>query len=167
MGDHGHLRGQDEPPATGCFDYSFIFPDIFFIFLILFYFLFFDIVLLLFSFFLFFLYAPGSLWDLGHQARGHARAPVVGAASQNRWTNRGPQPPRNISRSEASQRSSSQHQDLALSNCLQTPVLDVSGQTTSKTGIQPHPSKKKNDKKVCYRCRSKVKTHQTKQMKRK
>ncbi|KAM9087206.1 centromere protein C isoform 6-T6 [Megaptera novaeangliae] len=73
----------------------------------------------------------GSLWDLGHQARGHARAPVVGAASQNRWTNREPQPPWNISRSEASQRSSSQHQDLALSNCLQTPVLDVSGQTTS------------------------------------
>ena len=58
--------------------------------------------------------------------------------------------------------SSSQHQDLALSNCLQTPVLDVTGQTMSKTGIQHHPSKKKKkkNKKICYRPRSKVKNLQ-------
>ena len=54
-------KGTEEPRATGCFTYSFIFPNIFFIFLIVFCFLFFDIVRLLsfflsfFSFFLFFL----------------------------------------------------------------------------------------------------------------
>ena len=37
-------------PCCSCFNYSFIFPNIFFIFLILFCFLFFHIVLLLFSF---------------------------------------------------------------------------------------------------------------------
>ena len=71
------------------------------------------------------------------------RAPVVGALSPNHWTNREPQSPGNSNQSEDSQRSSSQQQDPALSNCLQTPVLDVSGQTTSKTGIQHYPSKKK------------------------
>ena len=79
----------------------------------------------------------------GSQAGGQARAPVVGAPSPNHQTNREPQTPGNINWSEASQRSSSQHQDPALSNCLQTPVLDVPGQTTSKTRIQHHPSKKK------------------------
>ena len=83
------------------------------------------------------------LWDLGSQARGRARAPVVGAPSPNCWTNREPQTPGNINCSEAAQRSSSQHQDPALSNCLQTPLLEVSGQTTSKTGIQHHPLKKR------------------------
>ena len=83
------------------------------------------------------------LRDLGSQAGGQARDPVVGALSPNCWTNREPQTPGNINRSEASGRSSSQHQDPALPNCLQTPVLDVSGQTTRKTGIQHHPSKKK------------------------
>ena len=71
---------------------------------------------------------------------------MVGAPSPNRWTNKEPQTPGNINWSEASWRSSSQHQDPALSNCLQTPGLDVSGQTTSKTGIQHHPSKKKKMK---------------------
>ena len=90
---------------------------------------------------------PRSLRDLVSQAGGWAQAPVVGALSPNRWTNREPQMPGNINRNEASRRSSSQHQDPALSNCLQTPVLDVSGQTTSKTVIQHHPSKrgKKNE----------------------
>ena len=146
MGDHGHLRGWKEPPATGCFNYSFIFPNTIFIFLILFCFLFVDIVLLLFSFFLtffFFFTAPRSLRDLGSQAGGQAQAPVEGTLSPNCWTNREPQTPGNINQSEVSQRSSSQHQDPALYNCLQTPVLDVSGQTTSKTGIRHHPSKKK------------------------
>ena len=53
-----------------------------------------------------------------------------------------PQTPGNINQSEVSQRSSFWHQYLALPNHLQTPVLDTSGQTTSKTGTQPHPSKK-------------------------
>ena len=85
-----------------------------------------------------------SVRELGSQARGQAQAPLVGAPSPNCWTNTQPwNPGNNINRSEASQRSSSQHQDPALSNCLQTPVLDVSGQATSKTGIQHYPSKKK------------------------
>ena len=108
MGDHGDLRGQEEPPAT-------------------------------------------ILWDLSSQAGGRAQAPVVGVPSRNHWTNREPQTPGNINQSEAPQRSSSQHQDPALTNCLETPLLDVAGQTTSKTRIQHHPSKKKrkkrNDKK--------------------
>ena len=67
----------------------------------------------------------------------------MGALSLNCWTNREPQTPGNISQIEASQRSSSQHQDPALSNCLQTRGLKVSGQTTSKRGIQHHPLGKK------------------------
>ena len=135
-------------PCCSCFNYSFIFPNIFFIFLILFCFLFFDILLLHFFFLssFFFFTVPRTLQDLGSQGGGWAQAPVVGALSPNSWTNREPQTPGNISRSEASWRSSSQHQDPALSNCLQTPVLDVTGQTTSKTGIQHHPFKKKIEK---------------------
>ena len=131
-------------PCCSCFNYSLIFPNIFFIFLILFCLLFFDIVLLLFFFlpsFFFFFTTPQSLQDLGSQAGSWARAPVVGAPSPNRWIDREPQTPGNINWSEASGRSSSQHQDPALSNCLQTPVLDISGQTSSKTRIQHHPSK--------------------------
>ena len=99
--------------CCSCFNYSFIFPNIFFIFLILFCFLFFDIVLLFFlSFFFFFVFtAPQSLRDLGSQAGGRARAPVVGGPSPNHWTKRDPQAPGNINRSEVSQRSSPQHQD--------------------------------------------------------
>ena len=128
--------------CCSCFNYIFIFPNIFFIFLTLFCLLFFDIVLLLFFFFF---SAPCSLQNLGSQAGGQARAPVVGAPSPNHWTNREPQTPGNINWSEASWRSSSQHQDQALSNCLQNPVLDASGQKTSKTGIQHNPSKKNNE----------------------
>ena len=83
------------------------------------------------------------LRDLDSQTGGPVRAPVVGAPTPNSWTNREPQTPGNINRSEASWRSSSWHQDPALANCLQTPALDISGQTTSKTVIQHHPSKKK------------------------
>ena len=87
---------------------------------------------------------PRSLWALGSQAGGWAQVPVVGAPSLNCWTNTDPQNSGNISWSDAPWRSSSQHQDLALSNCLQTPVLDVSGQTASKTGIHHHPAKTTN-----------------------
>ena len=66
---------------------------------------------------------------------------MVGELSPNHWLNREPQTPENSNRSEASQRPSSQHQDQALPDCLQTTVLDASGQTTSKTAIHPHPSK--------------------------
>ena len=76
-------------------------------------------------------------------AGGQAKAPAVGALSANHWTNREPQTPGNIHQSEVSQRSSFQHQDPALPNSLQTPVLEASGQTTSKTETQSHPSKKK------------------------
>ena len=130
-------------PCCSCFNYIIIFPNIFLIFLILFCFLFFVIVLLLFFFFFFFFCRTTCLMGSGSQATGWARAPVVAAPSPNRWANREPQTPGNINRSEASQRSSSQHQDLALSNCLQTPVPDASGQIITKTGIKSHPSKKK------------------------
>ena len=85
--------------------------------------------------------------DLGSQAGGRAQAPVVGAPSPNCWTNREPQKPGNINQSEASRRSSSQHQDPALSNCLQTPVLDVSGQTTIRQEYSiTHQNKQKKMK---------------------
>ena len=106
-------------PCCSCFSYIFIFPNIIFIFLILFYFVFSVIVLhLCFFSFLFFFASPHGFSDLGSQARGRAQAPVVGAPSPNCWTNREPQTPGNINRSEASWRSSSQHQDLAPPNCL-------------------------------------------------
>ena len=57
------------------------------------------------------------------------------------WSNREHQVPENINRSEGSQRSVSQYQDLALSNCLHTLLLETSGQTTSETGTRSHPSK--------------------------
>ena len=64
MGDHGCLRGQDEPPVTGCFYYTFIFPDIFFIFLILF-----------FIYLLFLRYVGLSLlWPLPLRSTGSGRA---------------------------------------------------------------------------------------------
>ena len=91
--------------------------------------------LLVFSFFL---ATPRGLRDLGSQATGWAEASAVGAPSPNPWTNREPQNPGNIRGSEVSQSSSSQHQDPALPNSLQTPVLEASGQTTSKTGTQSH-----------------------------
>ena len=79
-----------------------------------------------------------NLQDLDSQAQGWMEAPVVGAPSPNHWTNREPQTPRNIHQSENSQSFSSQHQDPALPNSLQTPVLEPSGQRTSKTGTQSH-----------------------------
>ena len=86
--------------------------------------------------------STGSLRDLGSQAQGRAEAPAVGAPSPNHWTNREPQTPGNIHGSVVSRSSSSQHQDPALPNSLQTPVLEASGQTTSKTGTQSHTLKK-------------------------
>ena len=66
--------------------------------------------------------------------------------SQNHWTNREPPTPENIQQSEVSQRSSCWHHDPALPNNIQTPVSEASGQTTSKTGTQSHPSKKETTK---------------------
>ena len=84
----------------------------------------------------------GGLQDLGSQARGRAAVPAVGVPSPNHWTNREPQTPGNIIRSEVSPRSSFQHQDPALPNTLQTAVLEASGQTTSNTETQSHSLKK-------------------------
>ena len=81
--------------------------------------------------------------DLGSQAGDWAEVPAVGAPCHNHLTNREAQTPGNIHQSEVSQRSSSQHQNPALPNSLQIPVLEASGQTTSKTGTQSHSSKKK------------------------
>ena len=64
---------------------------------------------------------------------------MVGGLNLSRQTTRELQAPRNIYQCELSQRSSSQHQEPDRSNGLQAPVLDGSGQTTSKTGTH-HPS---------------------------
>ena len=74
---------------------------------------------------------------------GWAWAPMVCAPNPNHWTNKEPQTLGNINQSEVSRRSSSQHQDPALPSSLQTPVLETSGQTISKTGTPSHPLKKK------------------------
>ena len=116
---------------------------IFLLSLILSKFIFYSLLLYCFFSFLFFSFFCRATQLAGSWCPGRAQAPVVGALSPNCWTNREPQTPGNINQSEASRRSSSRHQDLALPNCLQTPGLDASGQTTSKTGTQPHPSKKK------------------------
>ena len=112
------------------------------IFLILFYFLFSVIVLLLF--FLFFCQAT---WLVGpwFPGWGLSLSFCDGSDESNPLvlSKREPQIPGNINQSEASWRSSSQHQDSALPNGLQTPVLDTSGETTSKTGTQSDTSKKK------------------------
>ena len=84
--------------CCSCFNYSFIFPNIYFILLI--YFVFYCLILYcyFFSFFLFlnllldFLTTPWSLQDLGSQIRGWTWAPVVGALSPNHWTKREPHP---------------------------------------------------------------------------
>ena len=86
------------------------------------------------------------MWDLGLRARGRTEAPVVGALRPNHWTNKEPQIPGNIHWSEVSYRSSSQHQDPALPNSLQTPVLEASGQTTSKRGHNHTHKKKKRER---------------------
>ena len=99
--------------------------------------------MLLFSFFV---VAPYGLRDLGSRAQGRAEAPAVGTMSLNPWTNREPQTPGNIHRSEVSWSSLSQHQDPALPNSLQTPVLETLSQTTSETGTQSHSHTQKNQK---------------------
>ena len=88
-------------------------------------FIFYFVIVFLFLF-LFFA-TPHGLRDLGSQAQGWAEDPVVGAPSLNHWTNREPQTPGNINQSEVSRSSSSQQQDPALPNSLQTPVLEASG----------------------------------------
>ena len=74
----------------------------------------------------------------------------MGGQSPNHWINGEPQTPGNIHWSEVSWRSSSQHQDPALPNSIQTPVLEASGQTTCKTGTQSHSLKKKNERAKHY-----------------
>lgn len=59
-----------------------------------------------------------------------------------------PQALRNINWNEVFQRSTSQHQDLALPYCVPTPLLETSSQTANKTGSWSHSIKKKK-KKMC------------------
>ena len=59
--------------------------------------------------------------------------------------------------SEVSQRSSSQYQDPAIPNSLQTSVLEASGQTTSKTGTQSHLLKQQQQQKTQQKNMSQVK----------
>ena len=88
----------------------------------------------LFLFFLFFRPHSTACGCPFHEAR---------ALSLNFWSNREYQATRNINPSDESPRSASQHQALALPNCLQRPLLETSGQTTSETRTQSHTSKKK------------------------
>ena len=86
-------------------------------------------------------------WQIGSKknktqvspARGRTWAPVVGVLRPGHWTTRKFLIPGNINWYGLSQKSPSQHQDLAPPNNLQAPVLDLSGQTTNKTGRQPLP----------------------------
>ena len=102
----------------------------------LFYFLLFVTFLHLLKKFSLFFGVSCSLQDLDSWARDQAWAPVGGLPSPDYWTNRDTQTPL----SEVSWRSTSQHLDLALPNCLQTPVLEISGQTISERGAEFHPS---------------------------
>ena len=88
--------------------------------------------------FFFLLQHARGLQDLGSLSRSEAKALAVGAPNQNHWTNREPQTPGNIHQSEVSQSFSSQHQGPAVPNSLQTPLLEASGQTTSKKGTQSY-----------------------------
>ena len=88
-----------------------------------------------------------SSWDLtgehGCSAKNQAWAPVMGALSLNCLINRDCQAPANINWGGVPQRSTSQHQDLALHNYLEIPLMETSGQIASKTGRQSQPSKRK------------------------
>ena len=97
-------------------------------------------VFFFFFFFLFSLAALCSLQTLGSPARGRAWASGVGVLSPGCWTAREFLGPGNINWHAHSWWYPYQHQDPALLNCLQAPVLDTSCQTTSKTGTQPHLS---------------------------
>ena len=135
----------------------YIFPNVLFIFLLLFYFLCFVIVLLHF----FFSFAtPHSLQDFGSQAGGQAWAPVVGALSPNRWANRELQgilirvrPPRGPNLGTKTW--------LYLTACKLQCWMPQAKQQVRQEYSLTH-QKKWNDKKICYRRRRKVKTYKTK-----
>ena len=162
MGDHGHLRGREEPSVTGCFNYIFIFPNIFFIFLILFCFLFFDIALLLFFFFPFLPHhtacsilvprpevGPELLWwELQVQTAGltenlRPQGVLIGV-----------RPPRGPNLSTKTW--------LYPTACRLQCWTPQAKQPVRQEYSPTHQKKKWNDKKICYRQRSKVKTYKTK-----
>ena len=86
-----------------------------------------------------------------------AWAPVVGGPSPKCWINRDTQTSRNTIWSEVSWRATSKHLVLALLNCLQTPVLKFSGQSSSEWRTQFRLTKTMIWQKICYRQKSKVK----------
>ena len=96
------------------------------------------------------------LQDLGSWARGQAWVLMLGVPSPNYWTNREHQNPGDMNQSKVSWRATAQHWDPALPNCLEFPVLETSGQTTRRQ--EPIKKKKRHDKKLCYRWKTKVKT---------
>ena len=63
----------------------------------------------------------------------------MGEPSSGHWSTRDLPAPHNIKWQKLSQRSPSQHKHPAPLNEQQAAVLDTPCQTTSKTGIQPHP----------------------------
>ena len=94
-------------------------------------------------------------------------AAAVRVRSPSCWTTREIQAPGNINWCELSQLSSSQGQDPAPTNCQQAPLLESSGQTTSKTGTELHPSTKMRREKYVTDKNSKAKTYKIKWIKRK
>ena len=97
----------------------------------------------LFGFFSsFFLFSLAALCRLliPQPERGQAWATGGGVTSPGHWAARERLDPGNINWCAHSWRYSSQYQELAPPNWLQAPMLDISYQTTSKIGIQPHSS---------------------------
>ena len=92
-----------------------------------------------------------SLWDPGSEAGGRARAPVVGAPSPNHWTNREPQTPGNINPSETAQRSSSQHQDPALSDACKIQCCKPQAKQPVRQEYSTTHQRNKKNEMTCYR----------------
>ena len=157
-------------PCCNCFNYSFIYPNIFFIFLILFCFLFFYIVLLLFFFLSSFFFllchkAWGILvprlevrpelqwWELRVQTAGltdNLRAQGISI---------GVRPPRSPHLSTKTQLYPSACKLQCWTTQDKQPVRHEYKTTHTHTHTHTHT---RNDKKICHRQRSKVKTYKTK-----
>ena len=77
------------------------------------------------------------LWVLGSPSRVWAWACRMERPILGHWAAKESQTPGNINPWELAWRPPSRHQDLALLNCLQAPVLDTPCQTASKTKHSP------------------------------
>ena len=121
---------------------SFLFFLVCFYFFFFFWFCFYHLswVWLVFASFSFFLFSLSCWTACGLLDSLTMSQAWVGVLSPGCWTTREFLGPGNSNRHVFSQRYPRWHQDLALHNCLQTPVLDTSCQTTSKMGSQTYPT---------------------------